>query len=55
MDSGGLIGYVGVCGWWWTYWLYRYMWTVVTLLAMQVYVDSGDLIGYVGVFGQWWP
>jgi hypothetical protein len=31
------------------------MWTVVTLLAMQVYVDSGDLIGYVGVCRKWWP
>ena len=55
MDSSGLSGYAGVFGQWCPYWLCRYMWTVVALVAMQVYVDSGDLIGYVGVCGQWCP
>jgi hypothetical protein len=49
VDSGGLIGYVGVCGQWCPYWLCGYMWTVVALLTMLVYVGSGGLIGYVGV------
>jgi hypothetical protein len=34
VDSGGLIGYVGVCGQWWPYWLCRCMWIVVTLFDM---------------------
>jgi hypothetical protein len=53
VDSSGLSGYAGVFGQWCPYWLCRYMWTVVALVAMQVYVDSGGLIGYVGVCGQW--
>jgi hypothetical protein len=52
VDSGGLIGYIGVCGHWWPYWLSSCMWIVVALLAMYVYVDSCGLIGYVGVCGQ---
>jgi hypothetical protein len=53
VDSGGIIGYVGVCGQWWPYWLSRCMWTVVSLLAILVYVDSGGLIDYIAVCGQW--
>jgi hypothetical protein len=49
VDSGGLIGYVGVCGHWWPYWLCSCMWIVVALVAMYVYVDSCGLIGSVGV------
>jgi hypothetical protein len=52
VDIGDLICYVGVCGQWWPYWLCRCMWTVVALLAKEVYVDSGGLIGYVAVCGQ---
>jgi hypothetical protein len=52
VDSGDLIGYVGVFRQWCPYWLCRCMWTVVALVAMQVYVDSGGLIGSVGVCGQ---
>jgi hypothetical protein len=51
VDSGDLIGYLGVCGQGCPYWLCRCMWTVVALLTMLVYVDSGGLIGYVGVCG----